>query len=252
VKHAWIRYSGDRAGNAADVKTLRMTDAAAAALAERTNATTTWHRDGQRRELVSMWVPRAAWPGVDYVRMEPSTPGGRQARDQLLGAELVRRFDLTPHITVHLADGVTLWTSGDRDSQTAEAWDARNMACPTACGTYVVGTHASNDFNEVTCKACRAGRRCWLRFSTKHRAERFAPVVEALTDQEITALWRPNFRRMVTCQRELVYFELGDGDVQTHYVLLEPKTQSGWRERDHVLGDEYVQKFINEAQGALA
>lgn len=92
----------------------------------------------------------------------------------------------------------------------------------------------------------------WLRFNTLRRVERVDPVVEELTAEQVTALWRPNFRRMVTCQRELVYFELGDGQVQTHYVLLEPVSQSGWRERDFVLGEAYVQQFINERVGASA
>lgn len=92
----------------------------------------------------------------------------------------------------------------------------------------------------------------WLRFNTLHRDERVDPVVEELTADQVTALWRPNFRRMVTCTRELVYFELGDGAVQTHYVLLEPSSRSGWRERDYVLGEQYVRQFIDQAQGVSA
>lgn len=159
--HTWIRCALSETGERLDVKTLRMTDAAAAALAERLNASTVWHRavalDESTRELgsITLWLwdtPR----GIQYVRAEPSTAGGRQDRDLLIGPELIRRFDLVPHIVVHRAIGVTLWDHRNKATQTAEAWAALQEMWPTACRTYAVGTHASNNPDDVTCKGCIA------------------------------------------------------------------------------------------------
>lgn len=158
--HTWIRYRLTEAGERTGVKTLRMTDATAAALADRLNAATTWHRavalDPSTRELdvITAWPAYA--PSIEYVRAEPSTPHGRQDRDLRIGAALIRRFDLVPHIVVHRAIGVVLWDDRNRATQTPESWAARNETCSTACRDYVVGTHATNDPDEVTCKGCIA------------------------------------------------------------------------------------------------
>lgn len=152
--NTWIRFSRGATGPRFDAAELLVTDEKIAELAELT-ATSIMRISG---ELLH-FPQRADIDGVEthYVRALPSTALGRQHRDQLIGAGLIRRFDLEPHIVVHLADGVALWTAGNPASQTAASWAALNDLCPVVCALRgVVGTHAANDLDEVTCKACRA------------------------------------------------------------------------------------------------
>jgi hypothetical protein len=149
----WIRFSGSLAGPRFDAAELLVADDKIAELVELT-AEYTLSTGG---ELIH-FPQRADVDGIltHYVRARPSTPLGRQERDQLIGARLIRRFGLEPHIVVHLADGVVLWTAGVRATQSAASWAARNEVCPVVCDVRgVVGTHAENDLDEVTCNACR-------------------------------------------------------------------------------------------------
>lgn len=88
----------------------------------------------------------------------------------------------------------------------------------------------------------------WLKFNTKRRDDRFAPEVVELTARQVHELRQADLRFMVTCSEGLVYFEVGDDELQAHYVLLDPSSQSGRRERDYVLGDEYALRFIYNKQ----
>ena len=141
AKNAWIRFSQGPAGPRFDAAELLVTDEKIAELAELTAANTTWTGG----EMIH-FTQRADVDGVVtyYVRALPSTPLGRQDRDQMIGAGLIRRFDLEPHIVIH------------EERLPRTGWEALHQVRNTVCGSTVAVTHASADRDEVTCKPCRA------------------------------------------------------------------------------------------------
>ena len=74
----------------------------------------------------------------------------------------------------------------------------------------------------------------WIRFIP---AGEDAPAVEVLemTDEEAHELRRFDFLQITTVERQVIYFVTRVGTVRTHYVLAEPATTSGCRERDEIL-----------------
>jgi hypothetical protein len=191
--HTWIRFTRTPAGERIDAKTLQLTDAAADTLAERLpiQGYRLSVRDAGQSQLVVITSRPGASPNtVEYVRAQPVSDAGRQERDGLLGAALIRRFGLMPHIPVHLAaPGVVLWDPLVKATQTAAAWNARNETCAVVCPAgWAVGTHATTTPGEVTCSGC-------LAVLEQRAAEASAPARPALvldsdigSDRDLLAL----------------------------------------------------------------
>lgn len=147
----WIRFS-QRIGGADrfDVDLLHLTEEDIAALLERPVRGAVTHTGAELLHIVQ-W-PEGTEHSVYYVRMNPASDLGRQDRDLLLGAGLIRLFDIEPLYRVHkaldpdrLCTGVLTCRQAHPDSLHPE------------CRAGGMNIRCTEDANEVTCKACLAG-----------------------------------------------------------------------------------------------